>query len=409
MPALRAACATRRQGIAEVRELGAAIHGLARGLLPGRLPKPELEHREPQPVIRRRHLFACTLIAALAATAPAALAQDDPFKVGFVYVGPVGDHGWTYQHDQGRQALEAHFGDAVETSFVENVSEGADAERVIRQLATAGHDMIFTTSFGFMNATANMASQFQDVIFEHATGYRRADNLATYLSTTYQGRYISGFLAGHMSQTGKVGYIASFPIPEVIRDINAVKLGLDAVRDDGEMVIIWVNTWYDPAKEADTARVMIDQGVDVIIQHTDSPAAMQVAEERGIFAVGQASDMSRFGPNAHLTAVIDDWAPYYIERVQAAMDGTWESHDHWGGMQDGMIKLAAINPAVPEEVAAEALRIRDAIADGSFHPFTGPIANQAGENMVPAGTVMTNEELAQMDWYIEGITATLPQ
>lgn len=366
--------------------------------------------RECRLVIHRRHLFASAFVAALAASAPlAAQAQDEPFKVGFVYVGPVGDHGWSYQHDQGRQALEAHFDGAVETTFVEGVNEGADAERVIRQLASSGHDMIFATSFGFMNAAAKVAEEFPDVIFEHATGYKRADNLATYLSTTYQGRYVSGFLAGHVSQTGKVGYIASFPIPEVIRDINAVKLGLDAARDDAEIVVIWVNTWYDPAKEADAARVMIDQGVDVIIQHTDSPAAMQVAEERGVFAVGQASDMSRFGPNAHLTAVIDDWAPYYIERVQAAMDGTWQSHDHWGGMQDGMIKLAAINPAVPEAVAAQALAIRDSIADSSFHPFTGPLKNQEGEVMVPEGKVMSNEELAQMDWYIEGIEGTLPQ
>jgi len=364
-------------------------------------------------VIRRRPLLSALVIAGLAGAnslaTPAARAQDEPFKVGFVYVGPVGDHGWTYQHDQGRLALEEHFGDAVETTFVENVSEGADAERVIRQLASSGHDMIFTTSFGFMNATAKMAEQFPDVIFEHATGYKRADNLATYLSTTYQGRYVSGFLAGKLSESGKIGYIASFPIPEVIRDINAVMLGLQSVRDDADITIIWVNTWYDPAKEAEAARVMIDQGVDVIIQHTDSPAAMQVAEEEGIWAVGQASDMSRFGPNAHITAVIDDWAPYYIDRVQAAMDGTWETHDHWGGMQDGMIKLGPINERVPEDVAAEALAIRDSIADDSFHPFDGPIANQAGEIIVPEGTGMTHEELAQMNWYVQGIDDTLPQ
>lgn len=355
---------------------------------------------------RRRLLFA-SLLASAMALGPAS--AQEPFKVGFVYVGPVGDHGWTYQHDQGRLALEEHFGDAIETSFAENVSEGADAERVIRQFAASGHDMIFSTSFGFMNATASMAAQFPDVIFEHATGYRQADNLATYLSTTYEGRYVSGVLAGHLSETGKVGYIASFPIPEVIRDINAVMLGLQSVRDDAELVIIWVNTWYDPAREADTARVMIDQGVDFIIQHTDSPAAMQVAEERGIWAVGQASDMSRFGPNAHITAVIDDWAPYYIERVQAAMDGTWESHDHWGGMADGLIKLSPINERAPAELAEKALAVAASIADGSFHPFTGPIRNQAGEVVVPEGVVMTNEELAQMNWYVEGITATLPQ
>jgi basic membrane protein A and related proteins len=362
-------------------------------------------------VIRRRPLFAAALAAALfaAATAvPFASAQGEPFKVGFVYVGPVGDHGWTYQHDQGRLALEKHFGDAVETTFVENVSEGADTERVIRQLVTAGHDMIFTTSFGFMNATANMAEQFPGVIFEHATGYRRADNLATYLSVTYQGRYVSGFLAGKLSETGKIGYIASFPIPEVIRDINAVMLGAQAVRDDAEMVIIWANTWYDPAREAEIAGVMIDQGVDVIIQHTDSPAALQVAEERGVWAVGQASDMTRFGPTAHITAVVNDWGPYYVERVQAVMDGTWESHDFWGGMAEDVIRLTPINERVPAEVAEEAMAIADSIEAGSFHPFTGPLRNQAGEVVVPEGVTMTNEELAAMNWYVEGITAALP-
>ena len=242
--------------------------------------------------------------------APSILAAGEPFAVGFICVGPVGDHGWTYQHDQGRLAVEAPFGDAVETTFVENVSARADTERVIRQLVDAGHQTTFTTSFGFMNATANMAEQFPDVIFEHATRYRRADNLATYLSVTYQGRYVTGFLAGQLSESGKIGSIAAYPIPEVIRDINAVMLGVQAVRDDAELVIIWANTWYDPAREADIAGVLIDQGVDVILQHTDSRAAVQVAEERGVWAVGQASDMTCFGPTAHITAVVNDWAAY---------------------------------------------------------------------------------------------------
>ncbi|MEZ5825398.1 MAG: BMP family ABC transporter substrate-binding protein [Geminicoccaceae bacterium] len=354
---------------------------------------------------RRLALQAVALTALLATPALA----EDPFKVGFVYVGPVGDHGWSYQHDQGRLAVEEHFGDKVETSFVENVSEGPDAERVIRQLASSGHKLIFTTSFGFMNATEKVARQFPDVKFEHATGYKQRDNLATYLTTTYQGRFVSGYLAGKLSKTGKIGYIASFPIPEVVRDINAVQLGLQSVRDDAEIVIIWVNSWYDPAKEGDAARVMINQGVDFIIQHTDSPAAMQVAEEKGIWAVGQASDMSRFGPNAHVTAVIDDWAPYYIKRTQEAMDGTWAPHDHWGGMQDGMLRLSAINEKVPADVAEEALSIAASIADGSFHPFAGPIANQAGEVIVPEGTVMSNEELAGMNWYVQGVKGELPQ
>lgn len=375
--------------------------------MPALLYQQRNQPQERQPVIRRT-LLATTLLAPFAPLARAR-AQDEPFKVGFVYVGPVGDFGWSYQHDQGRQAMEAHFAGRVETTFVENVSEGADAERVIRQLASSGHGMVVSTSFGFMNATVKVARQFPDVLFEHATGYQRLPNLATFLSTTYQGRYVSGYLAGKVSKTGKIGYIASFPIPEVIRDINAVMLGLQEVRDDAELVVIWVNTWYDPAKESDTARVMIDQGVDVIIQHTDSPAAMQVAEERGIWAVGQASDMSRFGPNAQLTAVLDNWTPYYIERVQAAMDGTWESQDLWGGMAENMIVMGPINAAVPAETADEALAVVASIADGSFHPFTGPIRNQAGEVAIPEGKIMSNEELAAMDWYVEGIDGSVPK
>lgn len=358
--------------------------------------------------ISRRALLALSALAIAGVAGTSDAFADDPLKVGFVYVGPIGDHGWTYQHDQGRLALEAHFGDKVETTYVENVSEGPDAERVVRQLASTGHDLIFTTSFGFMNATEKVSRQFPDVIFEHATGYKRGKNLATYLSTTYQGRYVSGYLAAQLSKTGKIGYIASFPIPEVIRDINSVMLGAQSVRDDAEMVIIWVNTWYDPAKEAETAQVMIDQGVDVIIQHTDSPAAMQVAQEKGVWAVGQASDMSKFGPDAHITAVINDWSPYYIARTQAVMDGTWESHDMWGGMAEDIIIMSEINERVPADVAAEAEKITASIGDGSFHPFTGPIKNQAGDVMIEEGVVMTNEELATMNWYVEGIADSVP-
>ena len=358
----------------------------------------------------RQSFMASVLVVSLspALFATGALAED-PFKVGFVYVGPIGDHGWTYQYDQGRLAVVDHFGDKVETTYVENVAEGADAERVIRQLASAGHDMIFTTSFGFMNPTAKVAQQFPDILFEHATDYKQGPNLSTYLSLTYQGRYVSGYLAGKVSETGKIGYIASFPIPEVIRDINAVMLGLQSVRDDAELVIIWVNTWYDPAKEADAAKVMIDQGVDVIIQHTDSPAAMLVAEEEGVWAVGQASDMVSFGPEAQLTAVIDDWSPYYIDRVQSAMDGTWESHDIWGGMGEGMILMGEIDEKVPEDVRNDAIAIADAITDGSFHPFTGAIKNQSGEIIVQEGEIMSNEDLGAMNWYIEGIDGNIPQ
>ncbi len=352
-------------------------------------------------------LFGAGLALAMLAGTGAVQAEDK-MKIGFVYVGPIGDHGWTYQHDQGRLALEAAMEDMVETSYVENVSEGADAERVIAQMAESGMDMIFTTSFGYMNPTVKVAKQFPEVRFEHATGYKRGDNVTTYLSTTYEGRYISGFLAAHVSESNVVGYIASFPIPEVIRDINAVMLGMQRVRPDMELKIVWVNTWFDPATEADAAKVLIDQGADVIIQHTDSPAAMQMAEEKGIWAVGQASDMSAFGPNAHLISVVNDWGPYYINQVKAAMAGDWSVRDYWGGMADDVIQVVKFNEKIPADVVAEAESIVAGIKDGSFHPFTGPIRNQAGELVLEEGKSFSNADLATMNYYIEGIDAPFP-
>lgn len=334
---------------------------------------------------------------------------EDPMKVGFVYVGPIGDHGWSYQHDQGRKALEAHFKGKVKTSYVENVAEGADAERVIRQLAKTGHKVIFTTSFGYMNPTAKVAAQFPNVVFEHATGYKRSKNLGTYLSVTYEGRYISGYVAGKMSKSGKVGYIASFPIPEVVRDINSVMLGMKKANPKAELSIIWVNTWFDPGKERSTAEVMMDQGVDVIIQHTDSPAAMQAAEARGRYAVGQASDMEHFGPKAHLLSVVNDWSNHYIRSVQAVMDGKWKSEDYWGGMADDVIRIPGFNTAIPANVVAEAKGFIDGMKKGTFHPFAGPIKDQTGKVRIPAGRNATREELAGMNWYVEGIKASLPK
>ena len=240
-------------------------------------------------------------------------AHADPVKVGFVYVGPVGDHGWPYMHDQGRQAVVEEFGDKVETTFIESVKYGPDSERVMRDMANQGVDIIFATSFGYMEQMAKVAKDFPDVKFEHATGYKTSENMSVYSSKFYQGRYIQGVIAGHMSEKGKAGYIASFPIPEVIRGINSFWLGATSVNPDFDIDVVWVNTWYDPAKEADAAKVLISQGVDIITQHTDSPAALQVAEMEGIFAFGQASNMIQFAPEAQLTAIIDDWGPYYVE------------------------------------------------------------------------------------------------
>ncbi|MDO6459408.1 BMP family ABC transporter substrate-binding protein [Granulosicoccaceae sp. 1_MG-2023] len=360
---------------------------------------------------RRFHKLIAGLTAGLglAAFGNTAVLADDPFKVGFVYVGPIGDHGWSYQHDQGRLAVEREFGDKVSTTYVENVAEGADAERVINNLAKTGHKLIFTTSFGFMNPTVKVAKRYPDVVFEHATGYKTAKNLGTYVSTTYEGRYVAGYVASQVTKTNKIGYIASFPIPEVIRDINAVQLALNKYNPDAELMIIWVSSWFDPGKEADAANAMMDQGVDVILQHTDSPAAMQAAERRGKYAVGQASDMSSFGPNAHLLSVVDDWAPYYIETTKAVMDGTWESGAAVEGMKEGAIVIPGFNESIPADVIAHAEELIAGIKDGSVYPFTGPLTDNKGELRVPEGTRMTFAELEKMNWYVEGVVGDIPQ
>ncbi|WP_208349729.1 BMP family ABC transporter substrate-binding protein [Pseudaestuariivita rosea] len=348
-----------------------------------------------------------TTAAAALGLATAAMAED-PTKVGFIYVGPVGDYGWSYEHNEGRLAIEEEFGDAVETTFVESVPEGADAERVLTQMALSGHDLIFTTSFGFMDATMNVASKFPNVRFEHATGYKRADNVSTYSARFYEGRAVIGHIAGHMTETNKVGYIASYPIPEVIRGINAAYLHAKKVNPDVEFNVVWVYTWFDPAKEADAATALIEQGADVIMQHTDSTAPMTIAEEKGIVAFGQASDMGNFGPNAQLTAIIDNWAPYYIDRVRAVKDGTWESADTWDGIAPGMVELAPISDRVPADVKAEAEAMAAAIAAGEYHPFTGPINRQDGTPWLAEGEVADDGTLAGMDFYIEGLTGEIP-
>jgi simple sugar transport system substrate-binding protein len=328
-------------------------------------------------------------------------------KAGFVYVGPTGDHGWTYRHDIGRQAVESELG--VETTFVESVAEGADAERVIRQLATSGHNIIFTTSFGYMNPTLKVAKQFPDVKFEHATGYKDADNVSIYSARFYEGRAVIGTIAGHMSKTGVVGYIASFPIPEVVRGINAFILAMRKVNPDAVVKVVWVNSWYDPGKEGDAAKALIDQGVDIITQHTDSPAPLQVAEQRGVHGFGQASDMSAFAPKAQLTSIIDDWNTYYVSRVKAAMDGSWESTDTWHGIKDGMVAFAPYGDAVSADVRAAADAVKQGIVDGTLHPFAGPINNQAGEQVIGEGEVLDDGVLLGMDWYVEGVQGELSQ
>jgi simple sugar transport system substrate-binding protein len=351
-------------------------------------------------------LAAMTAVGATTATASGA---DDPLKVGFVYVGPVGDFGWSHQHDQGRQAVEAEFGDAVETAFFESVTDPAEAERVIGGLAADGYDLIFATSFAHMNATLTAARAYPDVVFENATGQTRLDNVATYAGRFYEGRYVIGIIAGLMTETNTVGYVAAMPIPEMVRSINAFTQGLRSVNPEAVVRVRWVNAWYDPEKERAAAEGLLSQGADVLAQDTDSPVPVQVAEENGVYAFGQALDMSRFGPNAHLTAVVDDWSGYYIARTRAAMDGTWTSTDTWGGLDSGMVRLADYNPVLPAEVVEAAEAARTAIAAGDLHPLAGPLRNQIGQVVIPEGAVPDDETLLSMDWLVEGVLAKIPE
>ena len=340
-------------------------------------------------------------VGALLSMSTAAIAADK-LKVGFVYVGDTGDGGWTYQHEQGRIAVQEKFGDAVETISVEKVAEGPDAERIITRMARQGTNLIFTTSFGYMDPTINVAKKFPDVKFEHATGYKQAENVSSYSARFYEGRYIIGQIAANESKTGVAGYIGSFPIPEVVRGINAFLLGAQSVNPDFKLKVIWVNSWYDPGKEADAVKVFAAQGVDIITQHTDSTAPMQIAEEKGLKAFGQASDMAKFGPTAQMTAIVDDWAPYYIQRVQAVIDGTWTSVNTWDGIKQGMVHMTEFKNMKPE-TAAMAEATKEAIRTGALVPFAGPITNQAGEIAVKAGESLDDGALAGMDWYVQGV------
>lgn len=332
----------------------------------------------------------------------------EKLKVAFAYCCPVGDLGWSHEHDQGRQAVAEAFGDRVETVFVESVADGPDAERVIRQLAQDGAGVIFGTTFGFMNPMLKVAKAFPGVKFEHATGFKRADNLSTYSARFYEGRHVIGLVAGKMTKTNTIGYVASFPIPEVVRGINAAYLAAKSVNPAIRIKVVWVNSWFDPGKEADATRALIDQGADIIMQHTDSPAPMKIAEEAGIHAFGQASDMARFGPRAQLTAIIDDWKPYYIARVQAVLDGTWRSTDTWDGIGPGMVAFAPWGPAVPEDVRALAETAKAEIAAGTRHPFTGPVNRQDGSVWLKDGVTAPDGDLLGMNFYVEGIEGSVP-
>ncbi len=360
-------------------------------------------------MIRRTLLATAAAGLTLAFGAPA-MAQDVT-KACFVYVGPIGDGGWTYQHHQGALAVKEEFGDAVEIAWQESVPEGADAERVITQMALSGCNIIFTTSFGYMDPTNNVAAKFPDVKFEHATGYKRDHpNVSTYDARFYEGRAVLGHIAGKMTKTNKIGYIGSFPIPEVIQGINSYFLHAQKANPDVELVVTWAYTWFDPAKEADAARAMIDQGVDAIAAHTDStaPLAEAAKEDGAVIGFGQASDMAAFKPAPRVASIIDNWNPYYIKRVQAVMDGTWEQQASWAGMPEGEVVIGEITETVPDDVKAEAEALIASITDGDYHPFTGPINKQDGSVWLAEGEVADDGTLAGMDFYVEGITGDIP-
>jgi simple sugar transport system substrate-binding protein len=358
--------------------------------------------------MKKLNVFAVIAVLALAVMTFGVVHAADKLKIGFIYVGPIGDLGYTYQHEVGRRALQKALDDKVETTFLENVPEGADAERAIEQLARAGNKLIFTTSFGFMDATVKVAAKYPNVFFEHATGFKRSKNLATYAARFYEGRYIQGQIAGKMTKSNVIGYIVSFPIPEVISGINATMLGAQSVNPNVKFKIIWVNSWFDPGKEADAAKALIDQGADVLTQHTDSPAAMQIAEQRGIHAFGQSSDMIKFGPKAQLTADTDYWGNYYIDRAKLVLDGKWKSDDTWDGLDKGMVVMAPYTN-MPDDVKQMAMKTEAAIKSGALHPFKCPVMDQSGKAVeCKGGRRLDNGQILSMNWYVKGIDDKMP-
>jgi basic membrane protein A len=356
----------------------------------------------------RKILIAATAVMLTAGASLFGASAADKLKVGFIYLGPVGDLGWTYQHELARQALVKEFGDKIETTYLENVGEGPDSERSIEQLVRAGNKLIFTTSFGYMDPTLKVAKKYPNVHFEHATGYKRDKNMSTYSGRFYEGRYIQGIIAARMSKAGVLGYIGSFPIPEVISGINATILAAQTINPNIKVKIIWANTWFDPGKEADAAKALLDQGADVIMQHTDSPAAMQIASERGKLAFGQDSEMIKFGPKAQLTSVMDNWAPYYISRVKAELDGKWTSEDFWGGLKSKQVVMAPYTN-MPDDVKKLAMDTQAAITEGKLFPFKCPILDQDGKTVeCKAGDHLDDGQVLGMNFYVKGIDDKIP-
>ena len=347
-------------------------------------------------------LIAASLAVATSLSSGFAAAED---TVGFVYVSPIGDAGWTYQHDQGRLQLEKETG--IKTHYVENVAEGADAERVIREMAKRGDKVIFATSFGYMNYALKVSKRFPDTAFLHATGYKMGKNMGIYNARFYEGRYLTGVIAGEMTTSNVLGYVAAFPIPEVLQGINAFIKGARSVNPNAELRVIWVNSWYDPGKERQAAMTLIAQGADILTHHTDSTAVVQAAEEKFKYAFGYHSDMSKYGPNAHLTAATHHWGDYYVKTINDVKAGRWQPDSIWGGYQDDMIKLAPLNPAIPAELGRRIGNMEQQLANGTLHPFAGPVIDQDGKVRVAAGDTMSDADLGSMDYYLEGVVSKL--
>ena len=341
------------------------------------------------------------------AEAPAAAATE-PLKIAFAYVGPVGDGGYTFAHDQGRLALEKEFGDKIKTSYVESVPEGADAERVLRDMAANGNKLVFGTTFGYMEPIQKIAPDFPDVKFEHATGYKTAANVSTYDSRTYEGAYLAGIIAGSMTKSNVLGVVGSVPIPEVLRNINSFTLGAQSMNPKIKTKVVWVNEWFAPPKETEAATSLINGGADILFQNTDSAAVLKTAEEKGKRAFGWDSDMTAYGPKAHLGSAIINWTPYYTKTVREMLDGKWSSQQTWWGVKEGAIDIVSLADDVPAEAKAKIEEVKKGLKDGSFHIWKGPIAGQDGKELLAADAVAEDKFLTGINFYVKGVEGKVP-
>jgi basic membrane protein A and related proteins len=355
-----------------------------------------------------KNLIGALLLVASSALVISPTRAAGPLKVGFVYVSPIGQAGWTYQHDQARQAMEKALGAKVQTRYVEGVPEGADAERVMRELAAGGTTLIFATSFGYLEPALRVAADFEDVKFEHAGGYKTAANLNTYNARFYEGRWLAGWLAGKTSKSGVAGYVAGFPLPEVIQGINAFALGMRAANPQASVRVAWLGTWFDPPKEREAALALIGGGADVLANHSGSPAVPQTAQERGVKVIGYQSDMSRFAPDAQLAAVTSDWSGHYTRVAQSVIAGTWKPQPMWGGMKDGTVRLSAVHETVPADLKRELAAREKALIAGTDGPFVGRLVDQDGHVRQERGA-LGDDAIAKMDWFVQGVSGALPK